>query len=76
MAFWNKKEEETTFVPVVLRVPHRYADILIELCSKNGYDHQIVLADFDTKTLEVQLPKGKLDKVLNMISGPLGSKFM
>ena len=78
MAFWNKKDETDNLekVPIVMRVPHRYADILIETCDRNGYDVKIILADEITKTLDIQLPKGKLDKALDMLSSPLAKKLM
>lgn len=75
MAFWNKKEDTHETVCAELRVPHEYADILLGLASANGYEHELLFADGETKTLRILLPKQNLDKVLRLCKGP-GAKFL
>ena len=78
MAFWNKKEtEETTeTVSAEIRVPKGYADQLIGLASRHKYEYEILDFDEETKTIRIELPKEKLDKVLGLCFSGIGSRFM
>lgn len=78
MAFWNKKEtdEVTEFVSAEIRISKSYADQLIGLASRQGYEYDILDFDEETKTVRIDLPKEKLDKVLGLCFSGIGSKFM
>ncbi len=78
MAFWNKKEtnEVVEFVSTEIKIAKSYADQLIGLASRQGYEYDILDFDSETKTVRVELPKAKLDKVLGLCFNGIGAKFM
>ena len=75
MGFWKKKEEQTEFVRVTVGLPVEYADRIERLCSDHGYlytrDEFLIGGK---RILEVELPKDKLDRVLDLAGG-IGGRF-